>query len=246
MAAFVFPGSTPPQEAPESIVEETPNPLLDATNGSLRRRRVIAASSRGKSEEDKVRPPTLNLFQNRALPSSNGVLGNQDGSSCWVLFESKEGVADATVQEELSKFDHVVNIRRGAGSNTATTTSWLIQFQSVLFAHRAAAMYPDQLVLLPMAQVEALLLVDRTTTTTTSTPPFGPTRANSTTGPAVVDPPLHGSSKNSVPYIWLHSNDDIVESHEELDEEELPCWKVVLLWLLGVEKRPTRFVGVRG
>jgi hypothetical protein len=165
------------------------------------------------------------------------VLGNQDGSSCWVLFESKEGVAEATVQKELSKFDHVVNVRRGGSK----ATTWLIQFQSVLCAHRAAAMYPGQLVLL-----EALLSVDRTTTTTTSAP-FGPTRPMATTGPALADSPPHGSSKNdSAPYIWLHSSDDIVESDEELGGKELPCWKVVLLWLLGVEKHPTRFVGVRG
>jgi hypothetical protein len=236
MANIVLPGSyTPPPEAPESVVHETPNPLLDTTNGSLRRRRAKASTTFAASDkEEKVRPRTLNLFQAHGAPpySDDVVLGNHaDGRHCWVMFY----IDNDDALEELRHSHGVVAVRRGAEAR-----SWLIQFKSPLLAAKAEASYKGRLV--QESELEALtssLLLDRTMTTT------------------LVPHHNHDGSfsaaTNNVPNIWLHSKDNVVvagsnnnskDGQSEVDSPP-PCWKVLLRYFLGLEDQPTRFVGVR-
>jgi hypothetical protein len=234
MANIVFPGSyTPPPEAPETVVNETPNPLSDTTNGSLRRRRAKATTFAASDKEEKVRPRTLNLFQAHGAPSYSDdvVLGNHtDGRFCWVMFY----IDNDDALEELRHSHGVVAVRRGAEAR-----SWLIQFKSPLLAAKAEASYKGRLV--QESELEALtssLVLERTMTTTLV--PHHQDGSSST------------ATKN-VPNIWLHSKDIVVVAGLNNNKDQLevasspppPCWKVLLRYFLGLEDQPTRFVGVR-
>ena len=202
--AFVFPGSAPPQDVPDSVVEEVQNPLMDSTNQASLSWRDGAeqqmSKSMNKSSINNLFPP---VHRSTTLPTSRD---KNIENVCWMEYDSSNTSLDeATVQQELLKLKGCTYIRR------KSDTIWLLQFDSPALAEKNAAKYP----LRWASNQESLQNVAHPATITSS---------------------------ETAPNIWLHSPKVPTEEDEEETFGPKPSfWKVLLLWLVGVEEHPARF-----
>lgn len=207
--AFVFPGSAPPKDVPDSVVDEIQNPLMDSTNQASFSRRRAAELQRPEMKTTIATPQPTNLFAPLHPSASQPEDERTMQRDCWLEYDcSNTPFDEETVYKELSKLQGCNAIRR------KSKTVWLVQFPSPLLAEKFAtydcfrwATSQDSLNL-------AL--------------------------PAAIPP------EESAPNIWLNPPKfTAVEETEESSESNTAkpsFWKVLLLWLVGMEEHPTRFV----